>query len=185
MTRPRSDPPFRRETDTIPPMRAYLEGKGFRVYPNVDGNDYFDLVARRGRELGLVELKRSLAGPAFGQALRRRAWGDWVGVALGSGPGARRLATERNGRLSSVVGIWWVHGETVELVRAPTVVPTANVPRRERVQLHAWLDAIDRGWIPPGTRMEGLGGTLRRLSQGRAYREWTVEEAADGPVRQR
>lgn len=169
----------------IPPMRAYLEHEGFRVYPNVDGNDYFDLVARRGRELGLVELKRSLAGPAFGQALRRRAWGDWVGVALGSGPGARRLATERNGRLSSVVGIWWVHGETVELLRAPTVVPTADVPRPERVQLHAWLDAIDRGWIPPGTRMEGLGGTLHRLSLGRGYREWTVEEAADDPARQR
>ncbi len=162
----------------IAPMRAYWETQGFRVYADPDGSDYFDLIVRRGDELGMIELKRAEARQVFEQALRRRFWGDWVGVGVGSRSAAERLAAGRAGRLSTVVGVWWVHGESVQTVRAPLPFPSRSEPREERARLTAWLDSIDRGEAPSDVRLEGLGSAIRRLGHGRAYREWTLEEAA-------
>lgn len=169
----------------VPPVRAHLERDGYRVYVNPDGQDYFDIVARRGTEIGLVELKRTLGPKVFGQALRRRAWGNWVAVALGSEAAARRLVSDRTGRLSQMVGVWWVHGETVETLRPagrPPLPPELDGLPSARRTLAGWLDALDRGVLPSAVNWDGLFHEVRRLSGGRSYREWTIEESADdGP----
>ncbi|MGI0139743.1 MAG: hypothetical protein ACREBT_01110 [Thermoplasmata archaeon] len=177
------EPAFRFEAEMVAPMRAHLEREHYRVYVNPDGRDYFDMIARRGSELGLVELKRTLGAKVFGQALRRRAWGDWVAVALGSEMAARRLVAERTGRLSAAVGVYWVHGSTVDCLRPSRAVPAmAAVDGRPsaRTELAGWLDAVDRGELPREVHWDGLFHDLRRLSGGRRYREWTLEEAGDG-----
>ena len=43
------------EAELVRSTARYLETLGYRVRIDPDGADYFDLVARRGREVGLVE----------------------------------------------------------------------------------------------------------------------------------
>ncbi len=169
----------------VGPVRRHFESEGFRVYANPDGSDYFDLIVRRGAEIGMLELKRAEGRRVFEQAVRRRFWGNWVGVAVGSRTSAQRLAVRRSGRLTSCVGIWWVHNAGVETIRPPSPFPPPAEPREERTRLVAWLDLIDRGEVPVGTVLEGLGRAIRGLGHGRAYREWTLEELGGHAGRRR
>ncbi len=162
----------------VAPVRSYLAPRGYRVYANPDGSDYFDLVARRGAELGLVELKRALGPPTFGQALRRRRWGDWVAVGIGSRRAAERLVERRAGRLTSGVGIWHVRPDGVDVLREATPPPFPREPTAERTLLARYLDAVDAGELPPDVAWDGLPAIRRRLSSRRGYREWTIEESA-------
>ena len=166
----------------VPAVRRFLEEQGYRVYENPDGQDYFDLAARRDREVGLVELKIDRAGTVLYQALRRRAWGDWTAVALASGPAARRLAAaSRSHPARDAVGVWWVHGSQVDVLRTARgwPLPADAGPLREaRESFLGWLDRVDRGEIPPGVGWDGLSREIGRLSGGRRFREWTLEEAS-------
>ncbi len=173
----------------LPVVRRHLEEEGYRVYANPDGSDYFDLVARRAGEVGLVELKLARGGPVFYQALRRRAWGDWAAVALSSEGPARRLAETSTHPLRTPVGVWWVHADHVEVLRPARrrdVPLDSPVLRAARAEFEQWLDRIDRGELPPGVRWEGLHREVGRISKGRRFREWTLEEASgSGPAEQR
>lgn len=164
----------------VPVVRLYLEGDGYRVYENPDGSDYFDLAARRDGEVGLVELKLDRDAVVLYQALRRRAWGDWAAVALASERAARRLAERPSSEARASVGVWWVKGDGVEVLRPALRWGRASdtpVLSAARAQFEEWLDRVDRGEIPPGVRWEGLQREVGRLSQGRRFREWTLEEA--------
>jgi hypothetical protein len=172
-----------------PIVGRYLEEQGYRVYVNPDGSDYFDMVARRDGEVGLVELKLDRGAAVLYQALRRRAWGDWIAVALASEGAARRLAGATGHPLRAAIGVWCVHLDRVEVLRAA-------VPRRRpldspvlcaaRAEFARWLDRVDDGEIPAGVRWEGLHRDVRRVSKGRRFREWTLEEAsASGSGEQR
>src|SRR5208282_6635002 len=97
------------EREVVATAAAYLQGLGFRVYPNPDSTDYFDLVARRGNEVGLVEAKVSGSRAVLVQALKRRAWGDWVAVVLPSEKAAERLVARTDGTRASRVGVWATH----------------------------------------------------------------------------
>lgn len=174
----------------LPTVQRFLEAQGYRVYVNPDGADYFDVVARRGEEIGLVELKLAQGTAVFNQALRRRAWGDWTAVGLAAEGPARRLIAETSARpLRAVVGVWWVHGDAVEVLRAAALRPPAegaSVVREARARFAGWLDRIDHGELPAGVQWEGLQREVGRISQGRRFREWTLEEAAsDGHPEQR
>lgn len=164
----------------LPTVRTFLENQGYRVYPNPDGSDYFDLAARRGTEVGLVELKLDRASQVFYQALRRRAWGDWTAVALASRPAAERLVALPSAPARARVGIWWVGHDRVEVLRPARSFeppPDAAPLHEARAAFESWLDRVDRGEIPPGATWEGLHREVRRLSGGRRFREWTLEEA--------
>jgi hypothetical protein len=160
----------------------YLEGRGYRTRIDPDGTDYFDLVARRGEEVGLVEAKVGNSRAVLTQALVRRAWGNWVAVVLASARSARTLADRSHGTRAEPVGVWCWEGREVCVVREarPWTAPGEDdpyAPLRERFR--GVLDALDRGDVPEGLSWSGVPGTVRRLSGGRSFREWRLDEGGE------
>jgi hypothetical protein len=170
----------RPEKELVERAAAFLEKRGYRAYINPDSTDYFDLVARRGPEVGLVEAKMGNARALLAQALRRRAWGDWVAVVLPSRRSAERLIRETTGRSAAPVGVWLEErGEVYELRGARPIgtgSPGSDPFGPQRTLLHRVLDQIDRGEIPLGVRWSGLLGEVRRASVGRQFAEWRLDE---------
>lgn len=171
-----------RESDVVRTTAEYLERQGYRVYPNLDSTDYFDLVARRGDEVGLVEAKVSGSRAVLVQALKRRAWGDWVAVVLPSEKAAERLAQRTNGTRAARVGVWTTGGGTVKVVRpaAPWVRVGEEDPFAHlRLLFRSVLDRIDSGEIPPDVSWDGVVRSVRRFSGGRGFSEWRLDEPHD------
>jgi hypothetical protein len=162
---------------------AFLEQQGYRVYPNPDATDYFDLVARRGNEVGLVEAKVSGSREVLAQALKRRAWGDWVAVVLPSETAARRLAARTDRTRAAPVGVWVTTPDgSVRVVRAalPWARPGEEDPFAElRQRFRSVLDRIDSGELPPDLRWEGVVGSVRRAGGGRGFKEWRLDEPTE------
>jgi hypothetical protein len=157
----------------------YLERQGYRTWADIDGNDYFDLIARRGDEVGLVEAKVADARTVLTQALVRRAWGDWGAVILGSRRAALRLEGTSRGSRAEPVGIWWAEGEHVLVARAarPWPRPPGDDPFAvPRTRLRAALDALERGEVPRHVAWSGVVSTIRSVSGGRRFREWRLDE---------
>jgi len=175
----RSPRPRPSERSLLEAVAAVLAERGYRTYVDPDGGDYFDLAVRRGEEVGLVEGKIGDASAVLGQALRRRAWADWVAVALGSPSAAARLVARTSGRRAAVVGVWAVEaGVARELrpaVAAPPPAPEDPFagPRRRFRQA---LDDLDRGTLDPSIRWSGVPGAVRRSSAGRKFAEWRLDE---------
>lgn len=171
-----------RESELAPPVRAHLEALGYTVWVDPDGSDYLDLVARRGGEVGLVELKVADWKKVVAQALRRRGWGDWVAVALPS-PGLARKAVERpatpRGRR---VGVWLVRDGRVEVLRPaePLVAPGESPPFPEmRAALLELTDRLLAGELPEGVGW-GLAGAARTADgRLRTTRDWRLPEFED------
>ena len=167
------------EKEVVATAAAFLRAQGYRVYPNPDTTDYFDLVARRGDEVGLVEAKVSGSRAVMVQALKRRAWGDWVAVVLPSSKAAERLATRTEGTRAAPVGVWVAREGAVRVVReaGPWVRPGEEDPFAElRVRFRAVLDRIDSGEIPPEVRWDGVVRAVRRAGGGRGFAEWRLDE---------
>ncbi len=157
----------------------HLERNGYRVRIDPDGHDYFDLVARRGDEVGLVEAKVADARTVLTQALVRRAWGDWVAVVLASRRSALRLEERSRSTRAAPVGIWWVEGDGVLVARAARPWPSTagdDPFAVTRARFRAVLDTLDRGEVPDDLVWSGVLGTVRRLSGGRGFREWRLDE---------
>ncbi|MGA8604215.1 MAG: hypothetical protein WB788_04005 [Thermoplasmata archaeon] len=170
------------EREVVATAAAFLAEKGYRVYPNPDSGDYFDLVARRGEEVGLVEAKVSNSRAVLVQALKRRAWGDWVAVVLPSERAAERLAARTEGTRAAPVGVWATRKGGVRVVReaAPWVRPGEADPFAElRRRFRAVLDRIDSGEIPPEVRWDGVVRAVRRAGGGRGFAEWRLDEPMD------
>ncbi|MCI4373530.1 MAG: hypothetical protein L3K02_07815 [Thermoplasmata archaeon] len=173
------------ERAVVEATARYLEGLGYRTRIDPDGTNYFDLVARRGDEVGLIEAKVSDARTVLTQALVRRGWGDWVAVVLASRRSAIALEARSRSTRAAPVGVWWWEGEAVTVVRAarPWVSPGEEDPYAPlRVRFRGVLDALDRGDVPEGLSWSGVPRTVRRLSGGRGFREWRLDEPGDpGP----
>ena len=155
MTPRQSTPTARiRESDLAGPVRHFLEGDGYTVWVDPDGTDYFDMVARRGDVVGLVELKVSDVRKVLGQAVRRRGYADWVAVALPSESRAARVLGLPIPSPGNRVGVWWVDGESVRVLRAATARPRGpGDPFAERRKgLVELLDLLELGRLPPGVR---------------------------------
>lgn len=80
---------LRYETDLYEPIRDYLVANGYQVQAEVKG---CDVVAQKGQELVVVELKRSFTTRLLVQAIDRQKITDAVYVAL---PGPYRPRTRR------------------------------------------------------------------------------------------
>jgi hypothetical protein len=167
------------ERSIVEATARHLEALGYRTRIDPDGTDYFDLVARRGDEIGLVEAKVANSRAVLTQALVRRAWGDWVAVVIASRRSALALAERSAGTRAEPVGVWWCDGGGVEVVRAARPWTTEGVedpfaPLRARFR--GVLDALDRGDVPEGLSWSGVPRTVRRASGGRSFREWRLDE---------
>jgi hypothetical protein len=171
------------EREVVDTAARYLEQQGYRVYPNPDSSDYFDLVARRGNEVGLVEAKVSGSRAVLAQALKRRAWGDWVAVVLPSETAAERLAARTQRSRAAPVGVWAACGGSIRVVRAASPWPHlgGEDPFAElRERFRSVLDRVDSGELPPDVRWAGVPRSVRRASGGRGFKEWRLDEPVEG-----
>lgn len=169
------------EREVVRTAAAHLAEQGYRVYPHPDTADYFDLIARRGDEVGLVEAKVSGSREVLLQAVRRRAWGDWVAVVLPSEKAAERLAARTDGTRAAPVGVWVAKHGSVRVVR-----PAARWARAEtdpfsalRERFRAVLDRVDSGELPADVPWGGVVGAVRRASGGRGFKEWRLDEPVE------
>ena len=173
--------PRRSEAELVRQVVAYLEHEGYRVRADPDGTDYFDVVARRGDEVGLVEVKVGRPRAVLAQAVKRRGWGDWCAVAVDSARAAARLAAATGSSRAARVGIWSVGPDSVTVHRParPWVAPGEDDPFGElRERLRHWLDLVDAGDLPGSVRWDGVPGAVRRASGGRGFGEWRLDEPA-------
>ncbi len=76
-----------KETDLYPPVRRYLEAQGYSVHSEVAG---CDIVARRGDEILVVELKRQISLALLAQAAERKEISYSVYIAVPV-PAGKRL----------------------------------------------------------------------------------------------
>jgi hypothetical protein len=173
------------ERSIVASTAQFLADRGYRTRIDPDGTNYFDLVARRGDEVGLVEAKVANARVVFTQALVRRAWGDWVAVVLASRRSAVTLEARSRGSRSEPVGVWCCEGGAVEVLREarPWSIAGADDPYAPlRARFRGVLDALDRGDVPEGLSWSGVPRTVRRVSGGRSFREWRLDETDErGP----
>ncbi|HTT14199.1 MAG TPA: hypothetical protein VMG81_00220 [Thermoplasmata archaeon] len=175
--------PRRSERELVAVVAAHCAAQGYRTYIDPDGSDYFDLVVRRGDEVGLVEAKRSNARAVLQQALRRRVWGDWTAVALPGARAARRLADRTRGSRAAPVGVWLVRGTAVKELRAavPWAVPGTPDPYAPlRDRFRAVLTSLDRGELPASVAWDAVPSAVRRASRGRGFAEWRLDEPGPG-----
>lgn len=174
------------EAEIVRIAAEHLRRAGYRAYIDPDGTDYFDLVARRGSEVGLVEAKVGDARAVLGQALRRRGWGDWSAVVLGSVRSAERLDVNSRTSRAAPVGVWAVHAGAIRVVRAarPWVAPGQGDPFRElRDRFRRVLDRVDDGTLPSSATWDDVLREVRRASGGRGFAEWRLDESdAAGPA---
>jgi len=172
-----------REHEIVAAARGHLEAQGYRVWVNPDGRDYFDLVARKGAVVGLVEAKVAGTREVLAQALRRRAWGDWVAVVLATERAAWHLSDRTARTRAAPIGVWWARpGTGVTVVRAarPWARTDENDPYVDlRARFHRLLDALEAGKLPPATAWDGVVREVRRASGGRGFREWRLDEPVD------
>jgi hypothetical protein len=174
--RPRSRPS---ERDLVRAVARYLTSSGYEVRINPDGTDYFDLVARRGNEVGLVEAKVAHSRAVLAQALKRRGWSDWTAVALGSATSAECLVRRTTATRAEPVGIWSVSGDLVRVHRPARAWAALGEPdpfRALRERFRRLLDALDSGSLPEAARWEGVPRAVRRASGGRGFSEWRLDE---------
>ena len=167
------------ESELRPPVQAHLAAQGYRTWITPDGRDYFDVVALRGEEIGLVELKVSAARQVFVQALRRRAWADWVAVAIPGRRAARRLLARPVADRARRVGIWVVEGGRVDELRParPMYAPDEAAPfESARQQFRELLRSLESGALPEGIGWGVLGSPRLPGAHRRSTRDWRLEE---------
>ncbi len=184
MTRRARLPPLpAREVDLVPVVRTELERQGYTVRVDPAGSDYFDLVARRGEEIGLVELKRTDWQHLLAQAVARRAYGDWVVAALARRTLAEKLLEHAATGLARSVGVWSVGPERIEVLRpaAPWPGTTRDLFREHRAALIELLDALDEHLLPEGAVWGGFAARTARAAGGRHAREWRLDEYGSDP----
>ncbi|MFZ3355747.1 MAG: hypothetical protein WA549_03190 [Thermoplasmata archaeon] len=178
---PLPDPTKRRprESELAAPVERHLTSLGYRVWVDPDGSDYFDVVARRGEEVGLIELKLADWKGVLAQAVARRGWGSWTAVVVPRDSlGQRLLAHPRNERTTRV-GIWLVRDGAIEVLRpaTPSIAPGEDDPYGPlREEFRHLLDAMESGALPPNVGWTYLRGWARFQQGGRPAKSWSLDE---------
>lgn len=168
-----------REAELRGPVLAHLRALGYTAWAAPDGHDYFDIAAVRAEEVGLVELKVAASRAVFAQALRRRAWADWVAVAVPGIRSARRLATITTPAIAARVGVWRVRPTGVDELRAARPLRAAGEEdpfAASRSRLRELLNAIGRGDVPEGIDWGFLGAPRLAGAHRRSTADYRLEE---------
>lgn len=168
-----------KESELVGPVVAHLRREGYRAYPNADTEDFFDVVARRGEELGIVELKVADWSHAVYQAVERRRWADWVVIVLPRSSLAERARRAMARPPADRIGVWFVAGPTVHVVRPARPFDRDRLPpewHASRTRLEAMLDLLDRGEMPAGARWASAARAPGPRGRGR----WRLEEFVEG-----
>ncbi len=180
VTRPEPGSPRRpRESDLVGPVERFLTPQGYRVWVDPDGSDYFDVVARRGDEVGLIELKLADWKAVLTQAVARRGWGNWTAVVVPRATLGRRLLQHRRNERTSRVGIWLVQDGAIEVLRAasPTIGPGEEDPYGpQRAEFRNLLDAMEAGVLPAKVGWTYLRSWARDQHGGRRAKSWSLDE---------
>jgi hypothetical protein len=167
------------ERELADPVRSHLERQGYRVWVDPDGSDFLDVVARRGAELGLVELKIADWRTVLSQAIRRRGWADWVAVVVPRPSLAGKIVARPQAPRARRIGVWTLAGPEVRVVRPAEPLWAEGEPRpfpELRARLDAMTTLLESGALPPGVRWN-LPGARGRLPGGRrSTRDWRLEE---------
>ncbi|MCI4336376.1 MAG: hypothetical protein L3K17_04155 [Thermoplasmata archaeon] len=167
------------ERELAPAVVHHLEADGYRVWVDPDGSDFLDVVARRGPELGLVELKVADWRKVLAQAQRRRGWADWIAVALPRESLAARVCQAPQAPRGLRVGVWIVEGGAVRVLRAaqPLWAPGEARPFPElRDRIQDFTDRLIDGSLSPGVRWNLPGSSGRVGPNRRSTRDWRLEE---------
>lgn len=171
-----------RERDLAAPVAAHLEAQGYRVWVDPDGSDFLDVVARRGTEIGLVELKLADWRKVLAQAQRRRGWADWIAVVLPRDSLATKLLALPQADRARRIGVWVVSDGTLRVRRAAEALwqPGEARPFGElRTRIEELTDRLIDGSLPAGVRWN-LPGAHGRIGRGqRSTRDWRLEEFPD------
>lgn len=167
------------EGDLAPAVRRFLEPQGYRVWVDPDGSDFLDVVARRGQEMGLVELKLADWRKVAAQAARRRGWADWVAVLVPRASLAEKILALPQAPRAKRIGVWSLQAGEVRVHRPsePLWSPGETHPFPElRARLETMTDLLAAGTIEPGVKWN-LPGSSGRLPGGRrSTRDWRLEE---------
>jgi len=159
MTRTRDPSRPRSEAGLVAATARHLEERGYRVYVDPDGSNYFDLACRRDDDVGLVEAKLGNPTQLLNQALRRRAWAGWVAVVVPSPRTAATIVRASAGRRAEPVGVWCLARGAVSVVR-----PARSFDRRRRPVRRA------PGAVPDDARPDRRRRAARRAPVGRPLR---------------
>lgn len=141
-----------KEVELRAPVVDFLTRRGYRCYVDPDGHDYLDLVAVRGREVGMVELKVADWRRVQEQALLRRGWGTWVALVLPRRSLAERVAAHPRPPKGDRIGVWYLDkGEVVELRVARPMVGPGEVDPFPGLKEHLLesLKLLDAGVLTP------------------------------------
>lgn len=128
-----------READLYPPVKAYLQRQGYDVKGEVGAAD---VVARRGDDVLVVELKLGFSLALFHQGIDRLSVTDLVYVAVPAGGQAKAL--KANVKLARRVGLGVI---TVRLRDGHVEVladPGSYAPRKSKKKATRLLRAFDR-----------------------------------------
>ncbi|HZY70845.1 MAG TPA: hypothetical protein VFF67_07715 [Thermoplasmata archaeon] len=174
-----------REDELAPSVVRFLEPQGYAVRVDPDGSGFLDLVAVRGEEVGLVELKLADWKTVLAQATRRRAWGDWAAVVLPRRTLAEKVVGRAARGFGAKVGVWWVDREEVRVLREavrfypPAATDPFAVPR---AHLRTLMGALLRGEIPEKVGWGLAGHAARTTHSRRAGMNFAMEEFEDSPT---
>ena len=170
-----------KEVDLRAPVSRFLEDQGYEVWFDPDGTDYFDAVAVRGEEVGLVELKVADWRRVREQALLRRGWGDWVAVVLPRRSLAERAAGRMGPARAQRVGIWYVEDSQIHVLResVPFLRPGEVDPFPGlKAHLQELLAGRRSGVLPPpiAWRPMDLPHGVTRRRGALSGKAWKLEE---------
>ncbi|SHI64033.1 hypothetical protein SAMN05444000_102139 [Shimia gijangensis] len=152
-----------RETDLYPPVKAWLEGKGFEVKSEVGAAD---VVARRGDDDPvIVELKIGFSLTLLQQAVARQSVSDWVYVAVPRWAGRTGWRTfKANVGLCKRLGVGVLSVRIEDGHVQAHCDPVEFRPRKSRPRKGALLKEFDRRDGDPNT-----GGTRGKITT--AYKQ--------------
>jgi len=152
-----------RETDLYPPIKAWLEGKGFEVKAEVGAAD---VVARRaGDDPLIVELKTGFSLTLLQQAVARQQVSDWVYVAVPRWAGKIGWRTfKANVGLCKRLGIGVLSVRLKDGHVQAHCDPVEFRPRKSKPRAGALLKEFDRRRGDPN-----LGGTRGAITT--AYKQ--------------
>lgn len=167
-----------KETDLYPPVKALLEGQGYEVKAEIGAAD---VVACRGADVVIVELKTAFSLSLIHQAIARQAITDDVYVAVPLGPGGSRgKAFRANLSLCRRLGLGLISVRMRDGLVEVHVDPGPYAPRQSKAKRKQLLRAFQRLEGDPN-----LGGQTR-VGLMTAYRQDAlkcVEVLRDGPLR--